>query len=238
MIHDAKGGLFSWIISRYVARKVRGSFRGVWVRGTLPPSETGLVAYLNHSSFWDGFIAHELGRLAGWDTYAMMEEVNLAKYPFHTRIGAFSVRRGDAKSALETLRYAKRLLQRPKGAVVVFPQGEIRSGAALGSFSRGAQVLARAARVPSVAIAIRYAFFEHEFPDVLVEVGRAHQPAMLTRYEAELDAVHTRVCEATSTEGFTLAIRGRRSVQQRWDRVIGNSDPRLASAHRPSGSGT
>lgn len=237
MIHDAKGGLFAWLISRYVARKVRSSFRGVWVRGTLPPSETGIIAYLNHSSFWDGFIAHQLGQLAGWDAYAMMEEVNLAKYPFHARIGAFSVRRGDSKSALETLRHAKKLLQRPKGAVVIFPQGEIRSGAALGVLSRGAEVLARTANVPSVAIALRYVFFEHELPDVLIEVGSVHAPAMLSRYEAELDSVHTRVCEATSTEGFTLAICGRRSVQQRWDRVIGRSDPRLPSTHTPSGSG-
>lgn len=217
MIRDAKGGLFSWVVERYVERKVRRSFRGVWVRGALPPSEKGLLVYLNHSSFWDGFIAHQLGKLAGWDAYAMMEEVNLAKYPFHTRIGAFSVRRGDQQSALETLRYAKALLARPKGAVVIFPQGEIRCGAALGPLSRGVEALAKTARVPSVAIALRYAFFEHELPDVLVEVGEPHRPAALVRFEAELDAVHTRVNEALSTEGFTLAIRGRAGVQQRWD---------------------
>ena len=218
MIRASKGGPFGWLVEHYIARKVRRSFRGVWVRGTLPASDGGLVVYLNHSSFWDGFMAQQLGRLAGWDAFAMMEEENLARYPFHARIGAFSVKRGDAKSATQTLRYAaKDLLRRPKAAVMIFPQGEIRSGAALGPLSRGVEVLARVAKVPSVAIAIRYVFFEHEFADVLLEVGRPHATASLERYEAELDAVHTRVNEATSTDGFTQVIRGRDGIQAQWD---------------------
>lgn len=223
MIRDAKGGAWSWLIEQYIALKVRRSFRGVWVRGVLPPSENGLIAYLNHSSFWDGFFAQQIGKLAGWDAYAMMEEVNLAKYPFHARIGAFSVRRADSKSALETLRYSKSLLRRPKAAVMIFPQGEIRSGAALGPLSRGVEVLARVADVPSVAIALRYVFFEHEYPDVLIEVGALHAPAGIERYEAELDSVHSRVNEATSTDGFTLMIRGRSGVQENWDAARGST---------------
>ena len=223
MIRADKGGPFGRLIEWYVARKVRRSFRGVWLRGARPSSEKGLIAYLNHSSFWDGFIAHQLGIHLGWDGYAMMEEKNLAQYPFHARIGAFGIRRGDARSALETLRYAKTLLRRPKGSVVIFPQGEIRSGAVLGPLSRGLEVLARSTGVPSVAIAVRYAFFEHEFPDVLVEVGALHEPATLARFEAELDAVHTRVNEATSLEGFSLLIRGRTGVQEKWDAARGLS---------------
>ncbi len=230
MIRDAKGGAFGWLIERYIAHKVRRSFRGVWLRGTLPSSENGLIAYLNHSSFWDGFFAQQLGRLAGWDAYAMMEEANLAKYPFHTRIGAFSVRRADSRSALETLRHSKSLLRRPRAAVMIFPQGEIRSGAALGPLSRGVEVLARVADVPSVAIALRYVFFEHEYPDVLIEVGLPHAPAGIERYEAELDAVHSRVNEATSTDGFTLLIRGRAGVQHQWDVARGATAPGLHSS--------
>jgi 1-acyl-sn-glycerol-3-phosphate acyltransferase len=217
VIRSAKGGPFGWLVKHYVARKVRRSFRGVWVRGPLPSAENGLIAYLNHSSFWDGFIAHQLGQQGGWDGYAMMEEENMAKYPFHARLGAFSIRRGDSRSALETMRYAKTLLRRPNSVVVIFPQGEIRSGVALGRFSRGVEVLARSAGVKSVAMAVRYAFFEHEFPDVLIDIGTPHEPADIERYEGELDAVHTRVNEAMSLEGFSALIRGRTSIQHRWD---------------------
>lgn len=220
MIHDAKGGLFGSAIDWYISRKVRRSFRGVWVRGELPSAKDGLIAYLNHSSFWDGFIAHQLGQLAGWDSYAIMEEANLAKYPFHTRIGAFSIRRGDARSAVETLRYAKSVLGRPDACVFIFPEGEIRAGQGpLGELSRGVEVLARTSRKPSVPIAIRYAFLEHEHPDVLIEVGPPHPPGELSSFKTALEAVYQRVLSARSTEGFQLRIKGKTSVQERWDTV-------------------
>lgn len=237
MIRDAKHGLLGWLLERYVGHKVRSAFRGVWVRGELPSAERGLLCYQNHSSFWDGFLMHELGKVAGWDGYAMMEEENLARYRFHTRIGAFSVRRGDPQSALQTLRYAARLLRRrPRAALLVFPEGELRPGQGpLGPLKGGVEALARLAQVPSLPIAVRYAFLEHEHPDVLIEVGEPHEPAGLERYSSELTAVYARVCAATSTEGFRCVIAGRRSVQQRWDAVrrLNVSDaqvaPRLAS---------
>jgi 1-acyl-sn-glycerol-3-phosphate acyltransferase len=220
MIHEAKGGVLTSIIDWYVGRKVKSAFRGLWVRGTLPPSTNGLVAYLNHSSFWDGFIAHQLAKLAGWNVYAMMDEENLAKYRFHTRIGAFSIRPKDPRSAVETLRYAKSLLARPDGCVVIFPQGEIRAGQGpLGPLSRGVEVLARSSKTPSVPVAIRYAFLEHEYPDVLVEVGEPHPPGDLSTYVQGLQSVHDRVMSARSTEGFILRLRGRSGVQERWDTV-------------------
>jgi 1-acyl-sn-glycerol-3-phosphate acyltransferase len=218
MIRDAKGGLFASAIDWYIARKVRRAFRGVWVRGELPSAATGLIAYLNHSSFWDGFLVHQLGKLAGWDAYAVMEEENLARYRFHTRIGAFSVRRGDPRSAVETLRYAKTVLERPNACVSIFPQGELRQGA-LGPLSRGVEVLARSSQRLSVPIALRYAFFEHEHPDVLVEVGTPHPPGPLEVFERQLEAAVERVQAARSTEGFTLRVAGRRGVQERWDTV-------------------
>jgi 1-acyl-sn-glycerol-3-phosphate acyltransferase len=233
MIRDAKGGLFTRVIDWYISRKVRSAFRGVWVRGTLPSSRDGLVAYFNHSSFWDGFIVHQLGHAARWDTYAVMEEQNLAKYPFHTRIGAFSIRRGDARSAVETLKYAKSVLGRSNACVVIFPQGEIRAGQGpLGPLSRGVEVLARSSKKVAVPIAVRYAFLEHEHPDVLVEVGSPHAPGELSTYEAALTSVYERVLSARSTEGFTPVVRGRTGVQERWDAVR-----RLPATQVPSQEG-
>jgi 1-acyl-sn-glycerol-3-phosphate acyltransferase len=234
MIRDAKGGLFARVIDWYIGRKVRSAFRGVWVRGELPSSKSGLIAYLNHSSFWDGFIAHQLGKAAGWDSYAVMEEQNLAKYPFHTRIGAFSIRRGDPRSAVETLKYAKTVLSRPNACVIIFPQGEIRAGQGpLGDLSRGVEVLARSSKKPAVPIAVRYAFLEHEHPDVLIEVGTPHAPGELSRYESSLGEVYERVLSARSTEGFTRVVRGRTGVQDRWDSVRGLPAPKADTQEGP-----
>lgn len=222
MIRDAKGGLSTRVLDWYIGRKVRAAFRGVWARGELPSSEGGLLVYANHSSFWDGFLVHQLARVAGWDAYAMMEEEHLARYRFHTRIGAFSVARGDPRSALASVRYTRTLLARPGAAVFVFPEGELRAGQGpLGPLRRGVEVIARTAGVRCLPIALRYAFLEHEHPDVLVEVGAPHPPGPANVFAERLEAVYARVMAARSTEGFTRLIAGRTSVQQRWDAVRG-----------------
>ena len=219
MIRADKGGLFTGVLDWYIARKVRRAFRGVWVRGTLPGSEGGLLAYLNHSNFWDGFLVHQLAQVAGWNGFAMMDEANLAKYRFHTRIGAFSVRR-DPKSALAMLRYTRELLGQKDGAVFIFPEGQLRAGQGpLGPLQRGVELIARTSGARCLPIAIRYAFLEHEHPDVLIEVGPSHPPGPLSVFEDGLSAAYARVLAALSTEGFTCVIRGRRSVQERWDSV-------------------
>jgi 1-acyl-sn-glycerol-3-phosphate acyltransferase len=220
VIEAAKGGLWSRVIGAYVGHKVRQAFRGVWVRGALPSSEGGLVVYANHTSFWDGFLLHQLSLAAGWDAYAVMEEQNLARYPFHARLGAFSVRRGDPASALATVRYAKRLLQRPKAAVCIFPEGVLHPGGGPPApLERGVELLARAAKVRAVPLAIRYAFLDHEYPDILLEVGTPHPAGELAVYTRELRACWERVSTARDTSGFSLIVRGRRSVQERWDAV-------------------
>jgi 1-acyl-sn-glycerol-3-phosphate acyltransferase len=219
-----KGGLMTALVDWYIRRKMRSAFRGLWLKGSLPPITPGqgLVVYANHTSFWDGFVVHQLGQAANWSAYAMMEEENLAKYPFHTRIGAFSVRRGDPRSALETLKYAKGVLHGPNEAIFVFPQGEIRPPSTeLGPLKRGLDVLVRSAKARAVPVAIRYVFFENERPDVLVEVGQPHEAVPEMEYTHRLEEVVGRLMQAPSVNGFSCLRRGSASVQERWDVVRG-----------------
>lgn len=71
MIPARKGGPGTWLWSRYVDRKFRASFRGLWARGVLPKAEAPLLVYANHTNWWDGFVAHQLCRAAGWDVYCV-----------------------------------------------------------------------------------------------------------------------------------------------------------------------
>jgi 1-acyl-sn-glycerol-3-phosphate acyltransferase len=237
MIRDAKGGFPTWLIDAYIERKLKGAFRGVWLRGEFPPSEGGLLVYVNHSSFWDGFLVRFLSLVAGWDGYAMMDEANLAKYRFHTRIGAFGIQKEDGKGALASIRYTREVLRRPGAAVVIFPEGEIRAGQGpIGPMERGVEVVARVAQVRSVPIAFRYAFLEHEYPDILVEIGVPHAPAPLVVFEQSLTEVYQKVMSVRSTDGFQRVLTGRSSVQERWDAV---RPRRLTDRHsRTLGSGT
>jgi 1-acyl-sn-glycerol-3-phosphate acyltransferase len=215
MIRANKEGPFSWLVARYASLKVRRTFRAVWVRGELPPVNRGTLIYANHSSFWDGLIIHALSRVAGWDGHCLMEEPQLRRYSFLSRIGAFSIRRGDPASALETLRYARTLLAGPR-AVLLFPEGNLHSEPLPRPLERGIEVLAKAASTCCLPIALRYAFFEHELPDVLVEVGEPHPPTSLSGFSERLHTLVGRVGLARSPEGFRAVLRGRRGIAERW----------------------
>ncbi|HEV7730735.1 MAG TPA: lysophospholipid acyltransferase family protein [Candidatus Binatia bacterium] len=222
MIRAEKTGPAAWLVERYVQRKTRRAFRGLWVRGELPPRDASLVLYANHSNFWDGFIGSTLCHAAGWDGYCMMEEQQLARYRFLRRLGAFSVRRGDPHSAVETLRYARGLLTRPGTAVILFPEGVLRpSTGVVHPLERGIEVLARSAGVRCLPVGIRYRFFEHELPDVVLAIGAAHEATTLDDVARRLDAVLGELSDARPLSDFRPLVRGARSVMDRWDAVRG-----------------
>lgn len=222
MIPACKGCLRQRLVDAYVRRKVRSSFRGVWLRGELPPATGGLLVYANHCNWWDGFVMHQLGKAAGWNGHALMEERTLARYRFLRHAGAFSVRRGDGASSLETLRYARSLLRQPGVAIFFFPEGEHRPPGELPlRLERGVETLARMSQVPSVPVAIRYAFFEHELPDALLDVGTPHPPLRLSDYQRRLEERVVALQAVTRLEGFHRLLEGHRGVAERWDAVRG-----------------
>jgi 1-acyl-sn-glycerol-3-phosphate acyltransferase len=212
VIRPDKSGPRAWAWARYIDWRLKRDFRGLWVRGPLPPPGEPLLFYANHSSWWDGFLFHALCRANGREGYCVMEEKNLVRYPFLRRLGAFSVRRGDPASALETMRCAAALLKEPRAAVMIFPQGVLVPGATPPlTLERGVEVLARVAKVRCVPVALRTAFFEDERPDALLELGVPHPPAPLTRYREQLDTLVASVQSAISLDGFDR-LRARRAA--------------------------
>lgn len=224
MIRDAKHPVLTPLIGRYITWKLKRAFRGLWLKGALPDSDAPLILYANHSSFWDGFITHAVAQHFRRDGYAVMEEQNLARYRFLSRLGAVSIRRHDKSSALETLRYLKTLLQRPRAAVVLFPQGQQQPDGLALKFERGIEVLARMTNAQCVPLAYRYAFFEHEYPDVLIAAGAPHGAiaadacaARVEQLRGELSAIDV------PASSLTPLLAGRRSVADRWDTARGLS---------------
>lgn len=204
MIRAQKGGLLGLFWKRYVRFAVRRAFRGVWVRGPAPVPRERLLFYASHPSWWDGFAFHELALALGLDPYCVMEERQLARFPFLRRLGAFSIRRGDARSALGTLRYAARLLDVPRAAVAIFPQGVMQPNVAPPlELERGVEVLARAAKAVCVPLAIRLVHLEDRRPDLLLELGPAHGPEALERFQLGLEGPVRSLATAGSLDGFS-----------------------------------
>lgn len=220
MIRANKRGLFARLVAGYVRRKVRRSFRAIWSRTELTDFSGPLLVYANHTSFWDGFIAQQLCEAAGWDGYCLMEEDNLRRYPFLARLGAFSVRRSDPKSALPAFRYAKDLLARPSSAVFLFPEGDIHPfGAGPLELKPGLVTLSRLAHARCLPLAIRYTFFEHELPDVLIAAGPLHVPEPLESCRDRLEQLTRELAQVHSLSGFVPLTGVRRGVAERWDAV-------------------
>lgn len=81
----------------------------------------------NHFSWWDGFIFYDFNhRFLQKNFYLMMLEEELAKRPFFSKVGAFSIRK-RSKDIIESLNYTRQLLQQKQNIVTVYPQGKIHS---------------------------------------------------------------------------------------------------------------
>ncbi|MFO0599606.1 MAG: lysophospholipid acyltransferase family protein [Myxococcaceae bacterium] len=211
MIHEGRSPLMTWGWSRYVHWKLRRQFRALWATGALPAEEP-VVLYANHTNFWDGFLVHAVVTHGHRDGFVMMEEQNLARFRFLRHLGAFSVRRGSSASARETLQHATTILRRPRASVLVFPQGKLAPFDAPLELERGAELLARWAGVRCVPMALRYALFEHEYPDALIAIGEPHDAAGPDEMAARLGALRSALARVERPDTLPLLLSGRRSV--------------------------
>lgn len=220
MIRAHRHGFLGALVRWYATQEVRRTFRGVWLKGPRPEGGASVIFYANHRSYWDAFAGHALVEHLGFEGYGLMHEANLAKYRFLTRLGAFSIRPNDARSAVESLRYARALLQNPKTGLLIFPEGEQRPLArAPLKLAPGVATLSKSSKARCVPVGMSALFLEDEKPDLLIELGPAHEGGPLGIFQDALDDVVRRVDSATSTQGFECIVRGKESLAQRFRRA-------------------
>lgn len=197
-----------------------------------------LIMCANHSSWWDGYVARLVETQLGVDAYLMMEEAQLRRYFFFSWIGCFSVNRQDARSALQSLQYAARLLkERPRRFVWLFPQGEISPNDHRPlEFFTGAAHLARATS-PSLLcpVAIRIEFLAEQRPDLFISLGeplrigpeetrtagflKACTKRLEVAVTAELDQLRADVI-ASDYSSFNIIMQGRSSTNRLFDTLL------------------
>jgi 1-acyl-sn-glycerol-3-phosphate acyltransferase len=177
MLTARKSIWFERLFAIYNRNLIARRFEGLRVAGLeyLLRRERGmpLVLYANHSSWWDGLVAFQVGRACGLEQYAMMEERHLREYPFHRKLGAFGVVRESARDGARSIEYAGGLLEKTNRALWIFPQGSTLPNDArpLELYTGAARVIERAGAAAAVAVAIRYEFLEDYRPEILVRIG-------------------------------------------------------------------
>jgi chlorobactene lauroyltransferase len=226
-------------------------FDRVWLKtlGPLPhPADGPLIAYLNHPSWWDGYMAFILSREVlrrRFRSYLMMDELQLQRYRFFAWCGCFSVDRGNPRAALRSLIYMGRLLAgRRDRALWIFPQGELTPNdrRPLVIYPGVAQIAGRAGGATLWPVALRYEFRNEQRPEAFIRAGPAHYaPAganahALTdevgrRLTAATDALHAEISAGDLAE-YQVLLRGRAGVNRIFDALRGLLPGRDAS-NRP-----
>jgi chlorobactene lauroyltransferase len=215
-------------------------FARVWLRveGPLPTPAAGpLICYLNHPSWWDGYMANVLNRMVlqnRFQFFCMMDERELRRYRFFTWLGAFSVNRQDARSALASVAYVSRQLAARRDRVLaIFPQGEITPNdrRPLHLFSGMARVAQRAGGATLWPVALRYEFRGEQRPEAFIRAGPAHYaPADsdARALTADAGARLTAACDALrddvtsgQLEEYRALLRGRPGPDKIFDAARG-----------------
>jgi chlorobactene lauroyltransferase len=199
-----------------------------------------VVFYGNHAYWWDGFwsqlCTEEFFRQ---NLHIIIEYPQLNRHRFFTRLGAFSIDRTNARSALRSLDYAADLLVAPserQNALWLFPQGRIEHVDRRPLFffkgTEGivSRVLQRKSGVYLVSVVSRIEYLEEQKPELLLSfsppllVTAADCPPsgeltsmMRQRTEDHLDGLKTLVMNRTLDEG-RVVIHGGESVNRKVER--------------------
>jgi 1-acyl-sn-glycerol-3-phosphate acyltransferase len=176
MLEAKKNRLFEKIFAVYNRNLLKRRFNSIKVCGRefLQTNEKlPLLAYANHSSWWDGLVVFELSLHTGFDWFVMMEEKQLKKLFLFRWLGAFSVVRENPREAVKSINYAaKIMIDNPKSAILIFPQGEIlpNDKRPIFFYNGISRIIEKVGKVFSIPIAIRYEFLGNFKPEIFVKI--------------------------------------------------------------------
>jgi hypothetical protein len=195
---------------------VRGGLAGIWVRGRLPAGPVVWAA--NHHSWWDPFIAGELLAGHGRGMVLLADVANVRRYRFARHIGVVGT--DELRTALAGLR---------SGAVlVVYPEARLLPAGPPAPLAPGAAWSAARAPARLCSVAVRVLMRGRQYPEayvVLSEVEAAGPlPEVTGRLRDQLrddlrdvDRLSSNAEPGSPLPGFTCAMRGRRSWDERVD---------------------
>ena len=225
----------TWFI-RYIKWDLSHTFHHVYTLGEVGEIETDgrtpLIVCLNHSSWWDAMLAILVeSEFFGWERYAVMEETQLARYRFFTKLGMIGVDRTSMKGAREFVDFARALLSNAKRSLWLTPQGAFRSNYTRPiKFQSGiSHVVASLEKFHFTTVALHYEFGSERKPDAFVSFSPVELVtvppdfnrkewlfAQERRMEAQLDALLAAV-EARDPTLFKVFLSGKTGANPIYD---------------------
>lgn len=128
-IPDRMSKPYIWFFKWYTYWLFRRNFESVYIRLDYRPNESKSTLYFaNHHLWWDGLsplLLNEFGLKQR--ARAIMENHQMKKYSFFSKIGAFSINRENPRSALFSMNYASKWLSSPGNSLFIYPEGKLTS---------------------------------------------------------------------------------------------------------------
>ncbi len=197
MIRPAKSIWVQRAFRLYNRRYLGRSFHRIHLDGDLTAlrgdGQTPLLLCLNHSSWWDLLLGVYLDELMPeWDSYAPMDERQLERYRFFSRLGVIGVDRTSLHGAREFVDYCQELLEGKQRLLCITSQGEFTSNTARPiRFQPGIGAIAGKLSAFSVAtVVFDYEFWSEKRPEAFISV-RPPQRITVTPAFDRRDFVHT-----------------------------------------------
>lgn len=222
---------------RFLDRLFRGTFAtvrwhslGDWRTWS---GDTPILAIANHTSWWDGFLSHQVSRAMGRPFRILMEAEHLARYRVFRRVGALPIERRSAHQAVRDLAVAGACLA-GNTMVWIYPQGMRRPAAEPPTrLEHGAAWLIAHHRGPLrvLPVAFRYTFLSEQRPEAFAllgepmvvqaptEEGRRPVTARLATALTETLAALDADLAAERVDHFSSLVTGRLSINNRLDRI-------------------
>jgi hypothetical protein len=221
-----------FVFAAYIHRLLRRNFHSLNLLADIPDIETDQPVLLlpNHSSWWDGFFVYFLNKqLLNRPLYLMMLENQLKKYPFFSRVGAFSIDPGHPKSVMTSLEYSRTILERPVSPaplLCLFPQGVLRPNwiRPLG-FAKGHEWIIKKSKkqLAILTLGIQIEFLDQQLPEVFFQFGKVEHSDLKKSANLELlensltnllDSIQRQIL--AGSKGKSL-LKGFSSVNEKWD---------------------
>jgi chlorobactene lauroyltransferase len=202
-------------------------------------SDTPVIFYCNHAYWWDGFWSQLCTEeFFNQNLHIIIGLKELQKHRFFTRVGAFSLDRSNARSAVKTLDYASDLLTEPsarQNALWIFPQGLIEHVDKRPLFFfRGTEgivnrVLQKKPRIYLVSVVSRIEYVEDQKPELFLSFQEPRlmvsdelpKHKNMTDYmqkntEIHLDALKNKIM-LRHLDDFKMLLKGTESVNRKVD---------------------